>query len=68
MTESASIPNDINAVALRLRALKNAREYVAQLYEVKNDKGYPRFSGSVSDVLTQELRIAEFLLGSDEYS
>lgn len=46
----------------RLEALKAAREYVAELYAIKNDRGYPRFSGSVTDVLSQELRIAEFLL------
>jgi hypothetical protein len=46
----------------RLEALKAAREYVADLYAVKNDRGYPRFTGSVQDVLGQELRVAEFLL------
>jgi hypothetical protein len=50
----------------RLEALKAAREHVAELYAVKNDRGYPRFSGNVTDVLGQELRVAEFLLRSDE--
>jgi hypothetical protein len=52
----------------RLAALLEARKLVVELYEVKNDRGYPRFSGGVGDVLTQELRIAEFLLrpGADE--
>lgn len=51
----------------RLEALKAAREYVAELYAVKNDRGYPRFSGSVESVLAQELKVAEFLLrGCDD--
>lgn len=50
----------------RLEALAKAREYVADLYAVKNDRGYPRFSGSVNDVLSQELRIAAFLIESED--
>lgn len=51
----------------RLEALEAARKYVADLYAVKNDRGYPRFSGNVNEVLSQELRIADFLLrGEDE--
>lgn len=51
----------------RLEALEAARKYVADLYAVKNDRGYPRFSGSVNDVLGQELRVADFpLRGEDD--
>ena len=50
----------------RIEALEAARKYVAELYAVKNDRGYPRFSGSVGDVLSQELRIAAFLLQAEE--
>jgi hypothetical protein len=50
----------------KLEALKAAREYVAELYAVKNDRGYPRFSGSVRDVLTEELRVAQFLMDGEE--
>jgi hypothetical protein len=49
----------------RIKALKLAREHVLELYATKNDKGYPRFTGSVEEVLTEELRIAEFLLNQD---
>lgn len=49
----------------KLQALKAAREHVAELYAIKNDRGYPRFSGSVNDVLNQELRVAEFLLDDE---
>jgi hypothetical protein len=45
-------------------ALDIARKHVAALYEVKNDRGYPRFQGSVHDVLSQELAVAEFLLNN----
>jgi hypothetical protein len=47
-------------------ALKIAREHVAELYAVKNDRGYPRFSGKVSDVLQEEMQIARFLLENDD--
>ncbi len=50
----------------RLEALKAAREYVAELHAVKNERGYPRFQGNVNDVLGQELRVAEFLLADCE--
>ena len=50
----------------RSKAYAEARILVADLYAVKNDKGYPRFSGSVNDVINQEIKIAHFLLG-DEY-
>lgn len=46
----------------KLAALKAAREFVRELYDVKNDKGYPRFSGNVNDVLSQELRVANYLM------
>jgi hypothetical protein len=50
----------------RIEALRQAREFVADLYAVKNDRGYPRFSGTVDGVLAQELRIAAFLLAGDD--
>lgn len=50
--------------ASQLDVLKQAREYVQELYAVKNDKGYPRFSGNVQDVLSQELRVADWLYNS----
>jgi hypothetical protein len=37
-----------------LEALKAAREFVQELYAIKNDRGYPRFTGNVRDVLTEE--------------
>ena len=46
----------------RLEALKTARQHVAELYSLKNDRGYPRFTGSTADVLNQELAIAQWLL------
>lgn len=45
-----------------LEALKAAREFVQELYAVKNDRGYPRFSGTVRDVLSEEIQVARFLL------
>lgn len=45
-----------------LEALKAAREFVQELYAIKNDRGYPRFTGNVRDVLTEEMRIARFLM------
>jgi hypothetical protein len=45
-----------------LEALKAAREFVQELYAIKNDRGYPRFTGKVSDVLTEEMRVARFLM------
>jgi hypothetical protein len=49
-----------------MEALRAAREHVAELHAVKNDRGYPRFTGSANDVLTQELRVAEFLLAGQD--
>jgi hypothetical protein len=48
-----------------LEALKLAHEHVAELYAIKTDRGYPRFSGTVSEVLRQELDIARYLLDND---
>lgn len=45
-----------------LQALKAAREYVQELYCLKNDRGYPRFTGRASDVLAEEQLIAQFIL------
>jgi hypothetical protein len=50
----------------RLEALEAARKHVADLYAVKNDRGYPRFTGDVNGVISQELTIAEFLLGEND--
>ena len=49
----------------RLEALKEARNYVQELYAIKNDRGYPRFQGGVNDLLQMEIRVAEFLLVVD---
>jgi hypothetical protein len=49
----------------RLEALKAAREFVAELYSFKNDRGYSKFTGNANDVLSEELKIAAFLLGDD---
>lgn len=52
----------------RMEALEAARKYVAELYAVKNDRGYPRFTGNVSSILSEELRVAEFLLTGEDPS
>lgn len=49
----------------RVEALKQARQIVADLHATKNDRGYPRFSGNVNDVLNQELMVARFLLDEE---
>ena len=50
----------------RLETLKAAREHVLELYAVKNEKGYARFTGSVSDLLAQEIMVATWLLSEDK--
>lgn len=58
---------DINVTGFlinhRFEAYAKARQLVADLYAVKNDRGYPRFSGSVTNVVDEEMKIARFLLG-----
>jgi hypothetical protein len=49
----------------RIQALNIAHEHVQQLYAVKNDRGYPRFTGNVRDVLNEELVIARYLMGEE---
>lgn len=59
------INTPLDDMARRERAYSIAREKVAELYAVKNDRGYPRFSGSVTSVLAEELTLARFLLDDE---
>lgn len=52
-------------IMTRLEALKAAHDHLLEIYAVKNDRGYPRFSGSVGDLVTEELRIANYLCDPD---
>jgi hypothetical protein len=58
----------MSEISDRMDALREARIFVRELYDVKNDRGYPKFTGNVSDVLKQEKEIAEFLLTKSEAS
>lgn len=49
-------------LARRQAAFMRAREIVQELYALKNDRGYPRFSGNVNSVLEEELKVARYLL------
>lgn len=52
-------------IMTRLEALRAAHDHLLEIYAIKNDRGYPRFSGNVSDLVSQELRIAAYLCDPD---
>lgn len=50
----------------RLEALEKAREFVQEVYGTKNERGYPKWAGSVHDLLVEIRRVAQFLMGEEE--
>lgn len=50
----------------RLEALEQAREFVQEIYAVKNYRGYPRFSGSAPELLAEIRTVAQFIIDGDD--